>query len=133
MEVTFGRFVSALRHADVPVSTGETLDGFAVIQQVGVTDPYLLQNALSLTFAKTRDEKARFADCFERFFHQLAFQEPPKRSMLRAVDVERLLQDVEHRASDDLQNLIASIVQRDRDYLAYRVQSTAEKLHICIG
>ncbi len=53
MEVTFGRFVSALRHADVPVSTGETLDGFAVIQQVGVTDPYLLQNALSLTFAKT--------------------------------------------------------------------------------
>ena len=43
MEVTFTRFVHALRSAELPVSPAETLDGFEVIQQIGISDPTLLE------------------------------------------------------------------------------------------
>ena len=59
MEVTFTRFVHALRSAELPVSPAETLDAFEVMQQIGIHDPTLLENALALTLAKSRDEKAR--------------------------------------------------------------------------
>ncbi|MDA1077164.1 MAG: VWA domain-containing protein [Proteobacteria bacterium] len=130
MDVTFARFVHALRSAGVAVSPAETLDGFAVIQHVGVHDPVLLQNALSLTFAKSREEKASFSECFDRFFHQLAFSEPPKRTMLRNVDAQAFMAELKNRASEDAQTLIASILKGDQNTLAYQVQQIAGRIHI---
>ena len=130
MEVTLTRFVHALRSAEMPVSPAETLDAFAVVQQVGIDDPYLLQNALSLTLAKTREEKLRFAECFERFFHQLAFQQPTKKSMLKNVDPEELQQAVATSDSEVLTEVVREILHGERNALAWRVQGEAEAMNI---
>jgi len=130
MEVTLSRFVHALRSAEVPVSPAETLDGFQVIQQVGISDPKLLEDSLSLTLAKTREEKARFTDCFARFFHQLAFQEPPKRTMLRNLDVEDLMALVERHGDDRLSEVLSSVLHDEQSYLAFLVQDEAERSHL---
>lgn len=123
MDVTLARFVHALRSAELPVSPAETLDAYAVLQQVGLTDPVVLRDALSLALAKTREEKARFADCFDRFFHQLAFHKPAKRSLLRQVTPAQLLARVAPLASPELTALIEAILRRDHAYLAWRVRS----------
>ena len=46
MELTFARFVAALRNADVRVSPAETLDAFDVVSRVGVADKALMKDAL---------------------------------------------------------------------------------------
>jgi uncharacterized protein with von Willebrand factor type A (vWA) domain len=131
MEVTLTRFVHALRSAEMPVSPAETLDGFEVVQHIGIADPQLLENSLSLTLAKTQEEKARFADCFERFFHQLAFQQPAKKTMLRSVDTDALTAEVWARTgSDTLTEVIGAIVNRDLAALAWKVQAAAEQVHL---
>ncbi|MBM4205879.1 MAG: VWA domain-containing protein [Gammaproteobacteria bacterium] len=94
MELTLGRFVHALRAADVEVSPAETLDAFAVAEHVGLRDRSLLQNALRLTLAKTAEEKAAFDLCFPRFFEGLAIAEPLKRSVLRTADTAAFLDEV---------------------------------------
>ena len=130
MEVILTRFVHALRNADVAVSPAETLDGFAVVRQVGIGDPELLENALALTLAKSREEKARFADCFQRFFHQLAFQQPAKRAMLRDVDDLASLEFIAAQASEELVRVVASVVHDEQSYLAFVVQEAAGRLHL---
>jgi hypothetical protein len=130
MEQTLARFVHALRSAEVPVSPAETLDALAVIQEIGVEDPDLLRNALALVLAKTHQEKARFAECFERFFHQLAFQQPAKRTMLRDVDPEAVLARVAPLATDELQSLLDGILRHDHGHLAWRVQQQAIALDL---
>jgi uncharacterized protein with von Willebrand factor type A (vWA) domain len=130
MELTLARFVHALRSAEVVVSPAETLDAFAVARQVGLADPRLLRNALALTLAKTPQDKARFDICFERFFHQLAFQRPAKRTILRQVDADDLLARVAPLASPQLEALLREILHHDRGQLAWRVQQEAERLDI---
>ncbi len=130
MEVTLTRFVHALRSADLPVSPAETLDGYEVVQHVGIADPKLLENSLALVLAKTVDEKAQFAECFQRFFHQLAFQQPARRSMLRAVDPEALTRSVSGAGNAVLTDVIRAIVSDERDAVAWRVQQEAERLHL---
>jgi uncharacterized protein len=130
MEMTLARFVHALRSAELAVSPAETLDAFAVVQTVGLRDPLLLRDALGLTLAKTRDEKARFVDCFDRFFHQLAFQQPAKRTMLRGVDPEAVLATIAPHATPDLTDLLEAILHRDHGSLAWRVQQQAERLEV---
>ncbi len=128
MEQTLARFVHALRSAEVPVSPAETLDALAVMRTVGVADPNLLRDALELTLAKTRQEKDRFAECFERFFHQLAFQQPAKRTMLRNVDTDAVLARLAPLASSELEMLVGSILRHDHGELAWRVQQQADSL-----
>lgn len=130
MEVTLTRFVHALRSAELPVSPAETLDGFEVVQHIGLKDPKLLENSLALVLAKTREEKARFADCFDRFFHQLAFQEPAKRSMLKTVDAAALAEDVAVAGNERLTELIRAILAGEGGALAWMVQTEAERVHL---
>jgi uncharacterized protein len=128
MEMTLARFVHALRSAELPVSPAETLDAFEVVQVVGIDDPILLRDALALTLAKTPHEKERFVDCFERFFHQLAFQQPAQRSLLRDVDPQAVLDAAAPIASEGLRELLQSILWRDHTQLAWLVQQQAERL-----
>jgi len=130
MDLTLTRFVHALRSAELPVSPAETLDGFEVVQAIGISDPQLLEDALALTLAKTREEKERFALCFQKFFHQLAFAQPAKRSMLKDVSREGLLASVETLQSQPLTRLVADIFDGDRSSLALRVQEEAGKLNL---
>ncbi len=130
MEVTLARFVHALRSAEVPVSPAETLDGFEVVQHVGLSDPRLLENALAMTLAKSREEKERFARCFDRFFHQLAFQASPRRSMLKDVDAEGLIRIVDGLADEGVSQLVRHILEDNKGALALRVQDHAERLNV---
>ncbi len=125
MERTLARFVTALRNAEVRVSPAETLDALAIIDAVGVTDFRLLKDALSLALAKTIGEKARFDDCFDRFFHQLAFARGAKSSFFR--DIERA--ELADRASGVLPApaaaVVSAILHDDRTTLAAQVEEAA--------
>jgi uncharacterized protein len=125
MDVTLARFVSALRRADLQVSPAETLDGLAVVNQVGLRDPILLRDALALTLAKTRDEKNRFSACFQRFFDQLAFRTPVKESFFRGVDRDATLQSIERKLTEPTHRVVAGIFDNDRGALALRVEQAA--------
>ncbi len=67
-EKTLGTFISALRNADVRISTAETLDAVEAVELVGFRDREFLKNTLALVLPKTWDEKNTFDECFERFF-----------------------------------------------------------------
>lgn len=129
MEVTFTRFVAALRNADVRVSPAETLDAFDVVSRVGIADKDLLKDALALTVAKSRDDKARFDDTFERFF-ELAFREPAQRSFLRGVDRQDLVDELRGELSVGLVEAVTQVLDDDRDHLALRIQQVGEALKI---
>ena len=126
MEVTFSRFVQALRNADVRVSPAETLDAFDVVSRVGIENKRLLRDALGLALAKTREEKERFEDAFDRFFLQLAFREPAKPTFVRGVDREALVEELGRHLSGGLVRTIDSVLADERDYLAFLVQQAAE-------
>lgn len=129
MEVTFARFVAALRNADVRVSPAETLDAFDVVSRVGIADKDLLKDALALTVAKSRDDKARFDDTFERFF-ELAFREPAQRSFMREVDREGVVDELRGELSAELVEVVKYVLDDDRDRLALRIQLVGEALEI---
>lgn len=74
---TLTRFIKALRGAGVPVSTAETLDAASVVEQVGFADRARLKTALALTLAKTPQDKAHFARCFDDFFRFADSVVPP--------------------------------------------------------
>ena len=78
MEQTLISFISALRNADVRVSPAETLDAFAATNLVGYAERDALKRALSLTLPKTPDEKARFDQCFDRFFDVETIESKPE-------------------------------------------------------
>ena len=134
MDVTFTRFVAALRNAEVRVSPAETLTAFDVVRRVGIADQMLLKDALGLALAKTKEEKARFDDTFERFFFQLAFQAPAKRTFLRPFRGEEaqlaVLDTLRGDISADLVEAVAAVLRDDRTALAARVQEAALALNI---
>lgn len=68
MEQTLARFITALRNAEVRISTAETLDAFEAMDLVGYQDRALMKRSLSLVLPKTADEKAAFDHCFDEFF-----------------------------------------------------------------
>ena len=126
MDVTFTRFVAALRNAEVDVSPAETLDAFAILERVGIGDQALLKDALALSLAKSQAEKARFEATFERFFGQLAFRAPPKRVFLRGIDREAMLRALAGSFSATVVEAVANVLDDHRDRLALRVQEAAQ-------
>jgi hypothetical protein len=125
MDITLARFVSALRRAELRVSPAETLDALAVVNCVGLADPVLLRDALALTLAKSREEKAHFVECFARFFEQLAFRTPAKQSFFRGVDRDAALTQVAPHLTDATRRVVADILHNDRGALALAVEHAA--------
>ncbi len=130
MEVTLSRFVRALRRADVEVSPAETLDAFAVAQKLGIVDRDLLRNGLALVLAKSREDKERFVDCFDRFFDQLAFREAPRGAMLKGVVQADLLARLEAASNTETRSLIELALADDRSLLSWQLTVAAESLEI---
>ena len=62
-------FVKVLRSSDIQASPAETLDAINVINAIGLNDKPLLRRSLSLTLAKTPQEKTEFYKCFDNFFN----------------------------------------------------------------
>jgi uncharacterized protein len=114
LDRNFTSFLKALRGADVRVSVAETLDAMAVADLVGWQDRAVLKDALGLALAKTPEEKASFADCFDAFFAFDAFRE--------GADDERPSHDADgERLSELSQRLLAD----DRTELAVAMQEAA--------
>jgi hypothetical protein len=130
MELTLARFVRALRSADVPVSPAETLDALEVVRQVGMADRRILRDALALTLAKTREEKLRFSETFERFFGESAFQIAPKATLLGGIDRHTVAAAIESHAPRSLRELVDQVLGGDRALLAWRLQTLAESLDV---
>jgi uncharacterized protein with von Willebrand factor type A (vWA) domain len=125
MDITLARFVAALRRAQLRVSPAETLDALAVVNCIGLEDPALLRDALALTLAKSQEEKARFVECFARFFEQLAFRSPAKRSFFRGVDRDSALAQVEPHLTDPVRRVVGDVLRDDRGALALAVEHAA--------
>ena len=68
MTQVLSNFIKALRAYDVRVSTAESIDAAAALELVGFERRPLVKEALSQVLAKTPDDKARFDECFERYF-----------------------------------------------------------------
>ena len=125
MDVTLARFVAALRRAELRVSPAETLDALAVVNCIGLEDPVLLRDALELALAKSREEKTRFAECFARFFEQLAFRTPVKQSFFRGIDREAALQKVGPHLTAPVREVVGGIMHNDRAALAIAMERAA--------
>ncbi|MCY4095659.1 MAG: VWA domain-containing protein [Gammaproteobacteria bacterium] len=130
MEVTFTQFVRALRKASIRVSPAETLDAFAIINRIGISDRDFLKNALGLALAKTLPEKLAFDDTFERFFEQLGFREPPKRAMLNSFENQTLDSETRARLGYPLADGISEMLDGNRELLTEMMQQAASQLHI---
>ena len=63
-----GEFIRALRGADVPVSTSETLDAVRAAELIGYADRERLRAGLGAALAKTEAHRRLFDTCFDRFF-----------------------------------------------------------------
>ena len=130
MDITFTRFVRALRKANVRVSPAETLDAFTILNRIGIADRDVLKNALGLALAKTLPEKLAFEDTFDRFFEQLGFREPPKRAMLSSFENRTLDSDVQTRLGTPLSDAIREMLEGNRERLSEMMQHAANQLHI---
>ena len=130
MEVTFTRFVRALRKANVRVSPAETLDAFAILNRIGISDRDVLKNALGLALAKTLPEKLAFEDTFDRFFEQLGFREPPKRAMLSSFENHTLDSETHVRLGSPLADAIREMLEGNRELLSEMMQQAANQLRI---
>ena len=83
MKQSLHRFFRAARGAGVRISPAESIDAMRAISQTGISDREILRNALLLTLAKNRDEKAALSDCFDLFFQAPDMEEerePPEES-----------------------------------------------------
>lgn len=67
-------FIDKLRQTNIPISSRETIEAFRAVEMVGVEDRTTLKNTLALILSKNEEEKARFHQCFDRFFSVDAIQ-----------------------------------------------------------
>lgn len=63
-----GEFIRALRAADIPVSTAETLDAMRAAEVLGYADRGRLRAGLGAALAKTEADRRLFDICFDRYF-----------------------------------------------------------------
>ena len=76
MNTVLLRLLRAARGAGVRISVAEAIDGFHAANAVGFADRTLLKDSLSLTLAKTVEEKALFESTFDRYFSRDAISSP---------------------------------------------------------
>ncbi|NIB44663.1 VWA domain-containing protein [Pseudomaricurvus alkylphenolicus] len=68
MHQLLGDFIHALRQADIPISTAETLDAIRTAQLLGLEQRPQLKLALGLVLAKSEAHKHSYDIVFEHFF-----------------------------------------------------------------
>ena len=68
MKTALLKFVEVARAAGMRISVAESIDAVHAVETIGLADRAVLRDALGLVLAKTVDEKALFAQCFELYF-----------------------------------------------------------------
>ncbi|MEA2391810.1 MAG: uncharacterized protein QOK31_1919 [Solirubrobacteraceae bacterium] len=74
-------FAEELRGEGVAIGTSELLDAFAVLGEVGWTQPQTMREALAATLAKSQEDRRVFELVFERFFFRAAEAEAVRREV----------------------------------------------------
>jgi len=74
------RLLRAARGNGVRVSVAEAIDAFNTAAVIGYDDRQALRDSLSLTIAKTAEEKALFEHCFDLYFRREAVARQPQQS-----------------------------------------------------
>ena len=64
------RLLRAARGNGVRISVAEAIDAFHTVDAIGYDDRQALKDSLSLTLAKTVEEKILFEDCFDLYFRR---------------------------------------------------------------
>ena len=77
MRDTLHRFFRAARGAGVRISPAESIDAMRAAAEVGPGDRAILRDVLLLTMAKSGEEKAALATCFDAFFTHPEFEQSP--------------------------------------------------------
>ena len=107
------------------VSPAETLDAFAATNLVGYAERDALKRALSLTLPKTPDEKARFDQCFDRFFDVETIESKPEadegQPKQAASDLGQMLQSGDNTA------LSLAMAEAGRDAGVSKIQIFTQK------
>ena len=93
--------VAACRAAGLRISTAETLDAIRAAAEIGWTQRAALKRALSLTLAKSFEDKKLFSRCFDRFFELM----PP-----------------EHKHESQQIEMTAELMQRAREIDLDRIE-----------
>lgn len=85
---TLTAFIKALRAADVPVSTAETLDAVRAVELLGYQRRDRLKSGLATALAKTEDHRRVFERCFDQFFSLDEAPQAPNQDASTAPDSE---------------------------------------------
>ena len=125
MDQVLHQLVEVLRRSEIRISPAETLDAFIVLRNVGIDNKSLLREALALTLAKSIHEKIIFYETFDEFFTQWAFQNRPKRTIMKDVDPSGVLDNIEGELGTVLRDLLDKVLRNEFDDLAYQVQRAA--------
>jgi len=114
------QFITALRAADVRVSVAEAIEAHEVVATFGYDDRLLLKDALSITVAKSAEEKERFDQTFELYFSRSEF--------LYGDHAEDGDTDEDQEGFDDTGNELADmLLSDDRQALAQAMELAAEQ------
>ena len=74
MQQTLEDFYKVVRSAGIKVSVADSIETSKTVELVGYGNRGILKDALTLSLAKTVDEKEALEECFEQFFAFNAFQ-----------------------------------------------------------
>lgn len=130
MDLVLEQLIAVLRRSEIRISPAETLDAFNVVRNVGIDNKSLLREALALTLAKSIHEKIIFYDTFDEFFTQLAFQNRPKRTIMKDADLSGDLANIDGELGADLRDLLGKVSRNELDDLAYEVQKAADNIGV---
>ena len=110
------QFITALRAADIRVSVAEAMEAHEVVATFGFDDRLLLKDALSITVAKSEEEKERFDQTFELYFSRDEFLGADDGSSEPDEDFE-----------DTGNELADMLLANDRQALAQAMEKAAEE------
>jgi len=130
---TLTDFIRALRHSDVRVSTSETMDAFRAVRLVGYEEREQLKSALSMTLAKSEEEKARLGDVFDRFFRFDAFSDEPETDDDAAAGDNGEGDGQEFSPEDwdgESTELARMLLENDTEALALTLQEAAQDVNV---
>lgn len=76
MEHVLQDLIAALRGSGVRISVSESIDAMNALRLMGYDNRQILKASLSATLAKSRNDKALFDSCFDRFYSLDDFIDP---------------------------------------------------------
>ncbi len=107
----------AARGAGVRISTAESLDAFRAAEAVGYADRVALRDTLTLSLAKSLEEKQAFEACFDLFFQRetITAGDPPEAAPAPA-------------GQDGLSPLASMLLANDQAGLAAAMEGAADAI-----